>query len=268
MIIELSGYVPDWRIIVKVDHQEVANKIFILYSKFNLKVIQADNINILVTENLEIQFGIQHRKAKNINEAVFIVYEAVDYITKNGTYPVYMLHGGSILFNENVYGFIAKSHAGKSTMLAELAMLGGDLLSDDTIFFDEKYFVYPFPSPLRLRSLDIISDCSKFKILHTGVHPISMEVEWLIEINSTYNNLSKLTALFLLDRTDDVRPNLFKQNMISSFKTIIENGKTTDISMIKKINLLALSTIKEIPVYTLKYGSLSSGIEIIIRYNN
>jgi hypothetical protein len=62
------------------------------------------------------------------------------------------VHAGAILWGERVLLLPGSTHAGKSSLVAELLRRGATYFSDEYALIDSEGFVHPYPRPLLLRN--------------------------------------------------------------------------------------------------------------------
>ncbi|MFZ0745652.1 MAG: hypothetical protein WAM85_14670 [Terracidiphilus sp.] len=62
------------------------------------------------------------------------------------------VHAGTVLWNERALLLPGATHAGKSSLVAELLRRGATYFSDEFALIDPEGFVHPYPRPLLLRN--------------------------------------------------------------------------------------------------------------------
>jgi hypothetical protein len=86
-----------------------------------------------------------------INLAVAAI-KALDDIVVKRLATLRAVHAGAVLFANRAMLIPGSTHAGKSSLVAELLKRGATYLSDEYALIDEEGYVHPYPRPLLLRN--------------------------------------------------------------------------------------------------------------------
>lgn len=263
MPVRLTCSLPDWSITIDVN-ESMRSKVEKLFSEFNQEdVSAAQKADIISTSEGCVTYGIRNYSTTSEQEVLFHVFEGVDYITKNSPIPYTLLHGGAVAINDIAIGLIAPTHTGKSTTVAELLLRGAKFLCDDYLILDDQLFAHPFPFPLRLRDISVLSSSESFSILHEGVHPYSHEHERIINIAPyIQKNPAPLQAIFLLNRQAFGEPFLKRLTHAEAYETLLLNAKSCRESAIKQVIYASLKIAAILPVYELTFSDLR-GVDLI-----
>ncbi len=86
-----------------------------------------------------------------VNLAVAAIKALDDHVVQRLT-TLRAVHAGAILFSDRAMLIPGSTHAGKSSLVAELLRRGASYLSDEYALIDEEGHVHPYPRPLLLRN--------------------------------------------------------------------------------------------------------------------
>ena len=84
-------------------------------------------------------------------EVILSVLEALDETIVYRLQTLKAVHAGAVVFADRAILIPGRTHAGKSSMVAELLRRGGKLLSDEYALIDGKGRAHSYPRPLLLR---------------------------------------------------------------------------------------------------------------------
>lgn len=128
MLMQLTNNINNWKIVLDGDNDVIA-KMALITNRFKSAcfendehVTQCENM-ISITNPTNNDYYIKYRGSvytcNTIGEALFIVYEAIDFYTKNAEYSKMLathyciLHGGSVSYNNHAIGILAPSFTGQ-----------------------------------------------------------------------------------------------------------------------------------------------------------
>jgi hypothetical protein len=118
----------------------------------------SDSPHILVcVEELHERFhisvdGAEIATARNVTDAVLAAIKALDDAVIKHLTNLYAVHAGAVIIGGRALLIPGSSHAGKSSMVAELLRRGAIYLSDEYALIDTEGMVRPYPRPLLLRN--------------------------------------------------------------------------------------------------------------------
>lgn len=265
MSLQLTSALPGWSVSIHAEEAAVQRKTAALFPSFLQKDMpDTGTSDIIVSRNGDVSYGTRRYTAVKQHETLFYIYEGVDYLTKNHMLPFTMLHGGAVSIAGQAIGLLAPTHTGKSTLVAELLLHGAQFLCDDYLLVDDQLRAHPFPLPLRLRELSILSSPGSFSKLHEGVHPYSGEQEYIMDIRPYEGKAPvPLMAIFLLRRQSCTAPSLHCFSNVQAYKTLVQNGKSPREAAIRQVALAAMRITSLLPVYELMFYNLGQGAALL-----
>ena len=169
-------------------------------------------------------------------------------------YSLCTLHGGVATHGVSTFGFIAKSHTGKSTLLALLEANGFHFLSDDIIIIDVKAGnIRPYYRPIKLRN--IISDQIGHYILAKGQSPLRSEYQYILPstVNSSEDSYP-ISALLYIRRIPFADVEIVSLSDKDAYINLLKNAKIPDKSSLMRFRSEALSLEKKIHSFDIIYG--------------
>ena len=96
--------------------------------------------------------GAQVATAHDVMDAVLASIKALDDVVIKHLSNLYAVHAGAVVLGGRALLIPGSSHAGKSSMVAELLRRGAIYLSDEYALIDEHGLVHPYPRPMLLRN--------------------------------------------------------------------------------------------------------------------
>lgn len=276
MYLQLTCKIRKWRIFINCD-DDIADQMCKIVGRFSIEPVlqnETDKNVICISTNQNGSFNIEYNSsfyvAQTINDVLFLLYEAIDFYTKNAAYSKELssdyciLHGGSVSYKNKAIGILAPSMTGKSTMICELVSRGFNYVADDYLFYhDDK--VVPFQLPLRLRSIKCLSRDVRPYIILEGYNPYTNDYEYILDCPSELSEQT-LAAIWVINRGDSKDVEISRMDSRSSFLTLVLNGKRSDSSEIINNYSSMLSISKSVPIYAITYAEVEDGaIELIKR---
>jgi len=96
--------------------------------------------------------GAEVATAGNVMDAVLATIKALDDAVIKNLTTLYAVHAGAVILSGRALLIPGSSHAGKSSIVAELIRRGAGYFSDEYALIDANGFVHPYPRPLLLRN--------------------------------------------------------------------------------------------------------------------
>lgn len=176
---------------------------------------------------------------------------------------LFALHGSVATNGVSTLGFIAKSHTGKSTLLALLEVNGFHFISDDIIIVDAKTGkVQPYYRPIKLRS--IINEQVDHYILAKGQSPLRDEFLYIIPSTATIRKDSyKLSAILYVQRTPTPEVKITSLPDRDAYIYLLKNSKISDKSTLTRYLNEALAFRKTIRSFQFMYDEASDAVKIL-----
>jgi hypothetical protein len=95
--------------------------------------------------------GVVLSSAPDPIEIVGNLIQAIDKTIVENLTTLRAVHAGVVVWREQAMLFPGSTHAGKSTLVAELLRRGATYFSDEYAMVDPEGFVHPYPRPLLMR---------------------------------------------------------------------------------------------------------------------
>jgi hypothetical protein len=96
--------------------------------------------------------GAEVATAQDVMDAVLATIKALDDAVIKHLTTLHAVHAGAVVFGGRALLIPGSSHAGKSSMVAELLRRGASYLSDEYALIDTEGLARPYPRPLLLRN--------------------------------------------------------------------------------------------------------------------
>lgn len=279
MLIQLTNDIKHWEIMLEGENDiiekmtMITNRFKVIYFENEEQVKRCENL-ISITRKTNNDYCIKYRDSvymcNTISEALFIVYEAIDFYTKNAEHSKMLstnyciLHGGSVSYGDHTIGVLAPSYTGKSSMICELVTRGFNYISDDYLFYRAGKII-PFQLPLRLRNIRYISNDVRKYIMLEGTNPYTHGYEYLLNFRPE-NKEQQLDSLWILQRKSNANIQINKMNSRDAFVTLVLNEKRSESSEIINNYSALLEISKNVPVYVITYSETVDGATEIIRW--
>jgi hypothetical protein len=114
------------------------------------------DIDISVTDNTEgFCVRVNHElvaSGANPNDATLAAVKALDDALIHRITTLHPVHSGAVLINGRALLLPGSTHAGKSSLVAELLRRGASHFSDEYALIDNRGRAHPYPRPLLLRN--------------------------------------------------------------------------------------------------------------------
>ncbi len=166
----------------------------------------------------------------NSAELLLEVLKAIDETVINRLQGLKAVHAGAVVFRDRAILIPGTTHAGKSSMVAELLRRGAKLLSDEYALIDKDGMVHSYPRPLLLRD----SHLQQSPVLPAELgsefarEPVPagwiMALEYGPESNWRVLEVSQSEALMILLRNTP-HPMAQSPEMIDSFLRAVSSAK-------------------------------------------
>jgi len=174
--------------------------------------------------------GIMVSSAAQANILVPDLIRALDDVVIRHMTEFHAVHAGAVVLGEQALLLPGVTHAGKSSLVAELLRRGATYFSDEYALIDSEGRVHPYPRPLLLRNGSheqspwLPAECNA----HTGESAVS--VDWILSLEYSPENIWSVTAvcqsealLILLRNT----PHIWSEspNMVAAFQHAVSSAK-------------------------------------------
>src|ERR1700722_8830821 len=174
--------------------------------------------------------GVMVSKAAQTNSLVPDLIRALDDAVIQRLTALHAVHAGAVLLGERALLLPGVTHAGKSSLVAELLRQGATYLSDEYALIDSEGHVHPYPRPLLLRNGSpeqspwLPAECNA----RTGDGPVPvgwiLSLEYLPESTWSVEAVCQSEALLILLRNT---PHLLSEspNMVAVFQRAVAGAK-------------------------------------------
>jgi hypothetical protein len=174
--------------------------------------------------------GVVVSSAAQANILVPDLIRALDNVVIRRLTELHAVHAGAVLLGEQALLLPGITHAGKSSLVAELLRRGATYFSDEYALIDSAGRVHPYPRPLLLRNGSpeqspwLPAECN----VHVGDSPRS--VGWILSLEYSAENIwgvaavSQSEALLILLRNT---PHILSEspNMVAAFQHAVSGAK-------------------------------------------
>ena len=214
----------------------------------------------------DIEYKDKRYELLSINEFQLILCDFLDMCLEcklAAQQSLCSLHGGVATNGISTLGFIAKSHTGKSTLLALLEASGFHFLSDDIIITDAKTGkIWPYYRPIKLRT--IICDQVNRYILAEGQSPLRSEYQYILPSTMTSSEDSyPITALLYLRRMPSNKLTIVSLSDKEAYINLLKNAKIPDRSSMIRFRGEALALGKKFPSFQITYSEASDAVDTL-----
>jgi hypothetical protein len=174
--------------------------------------------------------GIEATSSPNVSELILATLKAIDDAVIYRLQTLKAVHAGAVVFQSQAILFPGVTHAGKSSLVAELLRRGARLLSDEYALIDKAGRVHSYPRPIMLRDSRHMQSPvlpgefgSQFT---TGPVPVGwiMALEYWPESIWEVRDVPQGEALMILLRNTP-HPMADSPEMISSFMNAVSSAR-------------------------------------------
>lgn len=212
------------RIIFKVFDKETYNLIFRLFSNIisqsndTIKKENSKEVDILKID--EMFFLIRYLNYIYKLDKNLLIEKLIDFVSDSFTLiqnkQVAYFHASVVAKEDKCTLIIAPSYNGKTTLSMQLTLMGYEYISDDLAIVNEKGYLLPYPTPIKLRKNHKIDIC-KFKENYTITE---LPGYWILTPFKKYDLSKKYkpNKILFLNRNPDT--DYFKCSDLSRIETV------------------------------------------------
>lgn len=174
-----------------------------------------------------------------------------------------MLHGGSVVYNDQAFLFLGDSKAGKSTLIAHLCMEGFEYISDDRLIINVKEKkVTPFPKAIILRphGSELLKKYHGCNVQTRSFQYRNIYKEFFLPQNYRKTE-AIISRIFIICRQDEVKT---KHIQIEDKYKVSELLKY-NMALSDCVNIRKFTELSKVPLEMLYYSNMDD-VSDLIRY--
>ena len=265
VVYKFTCSLPKWHIFLQVQDYDLLHYIknaFINFVCTETSYITDLNNCIYInneTTGCSIKYKTEEfRTSHNYDEILFVIYEFFEKSAMQYQYNnICSFHGGVITKNGKAFALLAKSHIGKSTLIANMVTKQIKCLSDDTVYVDNTtYCVYEFPLPIRIRDFTYVNiDKSIYNIVNLKNCYTKEKEYFIVSPHMQGQCNARLNYFVFLERNNDTE--VTPVSKLQCCKNLLYNYKTLQFEN-KKLDIAKLA--ETIPAINLKYNNPNNAV--------